>query len=136
MSSFTCEEGGSAVGSLGYVRFCLKIHDILYSLYYVVTLRNVGLILVLSHGFTRVEWGDPNPEKEIVETLVYAIMPHESHLPYDASMLFWKAVTHIFFREIRPRGAFNIPKDGPVIFVGAPHHNQVIAPSTARPVCR
>ncbi|KAG6850236.1 hypothetical protein H0H93_016083 [Arthromyces matolae] len=47
---------------------------------------------------------------------------------YDAAMLFWRAVTQIFFREIRPRGAFNIPPDGPVIFVGAPHNNQFLDP--------
>ncbi|KAJ6596859.1 glycerol-3-phosphate O-acyltransferase [Mycena vulgaris] len=46
-------------------------------------------------------------------------------LSYDAVMLFWRTVTQIFFREVRPRGAFNIPRDGPVIFVGAPHNNQV-----------
>lgn len=45
-------------------------------------------------------------------------------IAYDASLMFWRIVTQIFFREIRPRGAFNIPHDGPVIFVGAPHHNQ------------
>lgn len=44
---------------------------------------------------------------------------------YDAAMLFWRTVTQIFFREVRPRGAFHIPRDGPVIFVGAPHNNQV-----------
>jgi 1-acyl-sn-glycerol-3-phosphate acyltransferase len=47
------------------------------------------------------------------------------NLTYEGALLFWKTVTNIFFREIRPRGAFNIPKDGPVIFVAAPHHNQV-----------
>ena len=46
-------------------------------------------------------------------------------LVYDAALLFWRAVTNIFFREIRPRGAFNIPREGPVIFVAAPHNNQV-----------
>jgi hypothetical protein len=46
-------------------------------------------------------------------------------LKYDGVMLFWRTVTQVFFREIRPRGAFNIPRDGPVIFVGAPHNNQV-----------
>ncbi|KAI0062297.1 glycerol-3-phosphate O-acyltransferase [Artomyces pyxidatus] len=35
---------------------------------------------------------------------------------------------NIFFREIRPRGAFNIPRHGPVIFVAAPHSNQFIDP--------
>lgn len=49
----------------------------------------------------------------------------EQSLKYDGVMLFWRTVTQIFFREIRPRGAFNIPRDGPVIFVGAPHNNQV-----------
>lgn len=48
----------------------------------------------------------------------------DSNVAYDATMLFWRTITQIFFREIRPRGAFNIPKDGPVIFVGAPHNNQ------------
>ncbi|KAG6832389.1 hypothetical protein H0H92_002657 [Tricholoma furcatifolium] len=47
---------------------------------------------------------------------------------YDAVMLFWRTVTQIFFREVRPRGAFNIPRDGPVIFVGAPHNNQFLDP--------
>ncbi|KAF8212268.1 glycerol-3-phosphate O-acyltransferase [Mycena galopus ATCC 62051] len=51
-----------------------------------------------------------------------------SKLSYDAAMLFWRTVTQIFFREVRPRGAFNIPRDGPVIFVGAPHSNQFLDP--------
>ncbi|KIY73050.1 hypothetical protein CYLTODRAFT_440129 [Cylindrobasidium torrendii FP15055 ss-10] len=49
-----------------------------------------------------------------------------SDIPYDATMLFWRIVLAIFFREIRPRGAYNIPASGPVIFVGAPHHNQFL----------
>jgi hypothetical protein len=44
---------------------------------------------------------------------------------YDVMLVFWRVVTNLFFREIRPRGAFNIPRDGPVIFAIAPHHNQV-----------
>ncbi|KAF9264708.1 glycerol-3-phosphate O-acyltransferase [Marasmius fiardii PR-910] len=51
-----------------------------------------------------------------------------SHLTYDASILFWKLVVNIFFREIRPRGAFNIPRDGPIILVAAPHNNQFLDP--------
>ncbi|KAH9946190.1 glycerol-3-phosphate O-acyltransferase [Epithele typhae] len=49
-------------------------------------------------------------------------------LVYDAALLFWRMVTNIFFREIRPRGAFNIPRQGPVIFVAAPHNNQFLDP--------
>jgi len=48
----------------------------------------------------------------------------KSPISYDAVMLFWRAVTQIFFREVRPRGAFHIPREGPVIFVAAPHNNQ------------
>ncbi|KAI5124541.1 hypothetical protein M0805_003063 [Coniferiporia weirii] len=47
---------------------------------------------------------------------------------YDTFLLFWRTVTNIFFREIRPRGAYHIPKDGPVIFVAAPHNNQFLDP--------
>lgn len=45
---------------------------------------------------------------------------------YEAELMFWRIMTHIFFREVRPRGAFNIPQDGPVIFAVAPHHNQFL----------
>lgn len=51
-----------------------------------------------------------------------------SDVGFDAAMLFWRIVLAIFFREIRPRGAYNIPRTGPVIFVGAPHHNQACTP--------
>lgn len=53
---------------------------------------------------------------------------NSSHLTYDASILFWKLIVNIFFREIRPRGAFNIPRDGPIILVAAPHNNQFLDP--------
>ncbi|KAJ6504811.1 hypothetical protein C8R47DRAFT_1103689 [Mycena vitilis] len=49
-----------------------------------------------------------------------------SDLSYASVMLFWRMITQIFFREIRSRGSFNIPKEGPVIFVGAPHNNQFL----------
>jgi glycerol-3-phosphate O-acyltransferase / dihydroxyacetone phosphate acyltransferase len=48
-----------------------------------------------------------------------------SNLAYDLALLFFRGIINVFFREVRPRGAFNIPRDGPVIFVGAPHSNQV-----------
>ncbi|CAL1704813.1 unnamed protein product [Somion occarium] len=38
-----------------------------------------------------------------------------SDLVYDAALVFWRTVTNIFFREVRPRGAFNIPRDGPFL---------------------
>jgi glycerol-3-phosphate O-acyltransferase/dihydroxyacetone phosphate acyltransferase len=48
-----------------------------------------------------------------------------ANLTYDTVLLFWRIVANLFFREIRPRGAWNIPRDSPIIFVAAPHHNQV-----------
>ena len=46
-------------------------------------------------------------------------------LLYAFAMFLWRSAVTIFFREIRPRGAFHIPQEGPVIFVAAPHNNQV-----------
>ncbi|KAN0133745.1 hypothetical protein V8E53_008469 [Lactarius tabidus] len=53
---------------------------------------------------------------------------YASSLSYKTFLLVWATAIHTFFREIRPRGAFNIPRDGPVIFVAAPHHNQFLDP--------
>ena len=60
-----------------------------------------------------------------------------SAIAYDSMLLFWRLVTNIFFREIRPRGAYNIPREGPVIFVAGPHANQVnnTFPIVTVPVC-
>ncbi|KZT68983.1 hypothetical protein DAEQUDRAFT_670412 [Daedalea quercina L-15889] len=55
-------------------------------------------------------------------------LPLSQDLLYEVALAFWKTVVNIFFREIRPRGAFHIPRDGPVIFVAAPHHNQFLDP--------
>ncbi|KAI6143231.1 hypothetical protein BKA82DRAFT_4184090 [Pisolithus tinctorius] len=49
-----------------------------------------------------------------------------STVTYETALMFWRIVAQIFFREVRPRGAFNIPRDGPVIFAAAPHHNQFL----------
>lgn len=48
------------------------------------------------------------------------------HLTYDLTVYLLNFLLNIFFREVRPRGSHRIPKDGPVIFVVAPHANQVI----------
>ncbi|PCH38236.1 glycerol-3-phosphate O-acyltransferase [Wolfiporia cocos MD-104 SS10] len=45
---------------------------------------------------------------------------------YEFAMLLWTTVVNIFFREIRSRGAWHIPREGPVIFVAAPHSNQFV----------
>ncbi|CAN3356550.1 glycerol-3-phosphate O-acyltransferase 1 [Diutina catenulata] len=62
-------------------------------------------------------------------------VPIEYHEPpwwryvwYDMFMLFFRFVFDCFFRDIRPRGAFRLPRSGPVIFVAAPHANQFVDP--------
>lgn len=80
----------------------------------VILIHTSYLTYGLTHDHNVPQWDMPSPMKQDV-----------SHLNYDAAILFWKIIVNIFFREIRPRGAFNIPKEGPVIFVAAPHNNQV-----------
>lgn len=47
---------------------------------------------------------------------------------YDFVLWIFTACFDIFFREVRPRGAFRIPRKGPVLFVAAPHANQFVDP--------
>ncbi|GAA5996338.1 uncharacterized protein JCM10292_007544 [Rhodotorula paludigena] len=53
-----------------------------------------------------------------------------SNILYDVVAHMWRVVIDIFFREIRSRGAWKIPRpsEGPVIFVVGPHHNQFLDP--------
>ncbi|KAI0006004.1 glycerol-3-phosphate O-acyltransferase [Russula compacta] len=53
---------------------------------------------------------------------------YASRFSYGIFLLVWTSAVNTFFREIRPRGSFNIPRSGPVIFVAAPHHNQFLDP--------
>ncbi|KAK6873884.1 Glycerol-3-phosphate O-acyltransferase 2 [Candida tropicalis] len=45
---------------------------------------------------------------------------------YDSVLFFFNCIINTFFRDIKTRGGFEIPKKGPVIFVIAPHHNQFV----------
>ncbi|RIB13062.1 hypothetical protein C2G38_1975615 [Gigaspora rosea] len=47
---------------------------------------------------------------------------------YDIAAGAFSIVLDVFFREIKPRGSHKVPKDGPVIFVAAPHANQFVDP--------
>ncbi|CAI5758492.1 unnamed protein product [Candida verbasci] len=60
--------------------------------------------------------------------LKYEKIPWYRLVSYDLILWLLSVVFDCFFREIKPRGAFKIPRDGPVIFVGAPHHNQFVDP--------
>lgn len=45
---------------------------------------------------------------------------------YDFFLWLLAVIFDCFFREIKPRGAFRLPRSGPVIFVAAPHANQFV----------
>ena len=51
-----------------------------------------------------------------------------SNIAFDIALFFWRIIINLFFREIRPRSAWRVPRQGPVIFVAAPHHNQFLDP--------
>lgn len=44
---------------------------------------------------------------------------------YDIFLWMFTIIVDLFFREIHPRGSWKIPKKEPVLFVAAPHANQV-----------
>ena len=47
---------------------------------------------------------------------------------YDVTLNMLRLIVVLFFREIQPRSSWRIPREGPIIFVGAPHHNQFLDP--------
>ena len=44
---------------------------------------------------------------------------------YDVFLWSISIIIDLFFREVHPRGSWKVPRRGPVIFVAAPHANQV-----------
>jgi glycerol-3-phosphate O-acyltransferase/dihydroxyacetone phosphate acyltransferase len=44
---------------------------------------------------------------------------------YDLVLWMLSVLIDLFFREVHPRGAWRVPKKGPIILVAAPHANQV-----------
>lgn len=46
---------------------------------------------------------------------------------YDLVLWSMSVLVDLFFREVYPRGAWKVPRTGPVILVAAPHANQVLA---------
>ncbi len=46
-------------------------------------------------------------------------------LVYDVWLWTFTILIDLFFREIHPRSSWKIPRKGPVLFVAAPHANQV-----------
>lgn len=44
---------------------------------------------------------------------------------YDTVLWLLSILVDLFFREVHPRGAWRVPRKGPIIVVAAPHANQV-----------
>ncbi|KAI8987852.1 hypothetical protein BDF20DRAFT_904750 [Mycotypha africana] len=55
---------------------------------------------------------------------------------YNLALWIFNIMLTIFFREVRSRGSHKIPKEGPVIFVAAPHANQFVDPIILMRECR
>ncbi|KAI8384391.1 uncharacterized protein BYT42DRAFT_562373 [Radiomyces spectabilis] len=55
-------------------------------------------------------------------------MKDPTSFTYDLAQWIFNILISLFFREVRPRGAYKIPKQGPVIFVVGPHASQFVDP--------
>lgn len=44
---------------------------------------------------------------------------------YDLFLYLMGNLVDLFFREVVPRGSWKVPRNGPILFVAAPHANQV-----------
>ncbi|KPI43517.1 putative acyltransferase [Cyphellophora attinorum] len=53
---------------------------------------------------------------------------NERLIPWIYDIVVWSLglLIDLYFREVHPRGAWKIPRSGPVIFVAAPHANQFV----------
>lgn len=69
-----------------------------------------------------------NDSRTYLAKLQYIILKMILAFTYDLAIQFFDLVIKTFFREVTSRGGFNIPKEGPVVFVCAPHHNQFVDP--------
>ncbi|KAK4147554.1 uncharacterized protein C8A04DRAFT_24812 [Dichotomopilus funicola] len=49
-----------------------------------------------------------------------------SNWKYDGFLWTMSVLVDFFFREVHPRGAWKVPRHGPVLFVAAPHANQFV----------
>ncbi|KAH8897047.1 hypothetical protein GQ53DRAFT_760256 [Thozetella sp. PMI_491] len=59
----------------------------------------------------------PTPSKELYPM---------SKFKYDTILWTLSILVDLFFREVHPRGAWRVPRSGPVLFVAAPHANQFV----------
>ncbi|BGP30137.1 Glycerol-3-phosphate/dihydroxyacetone phosphate acyltransferase [Rhodotorula toruloides] len=96
-----------------------------------------SFLLLVPPALRRLRFLIPSPLRVIARFVIryVAMFLHArgalgSNLVYDVVAHMWRIVITIFFREIRSRGAWKIPRssEGAVIFVVGPHHNQFLDP--------
>ncbi|BGP13962.1 hypothetical protein JCM10213_005545 [Rhodosporidiobolus nylandii] len=96
-----------------------------------------GFLLLVPSSIRRLRFLIPSPLRTLARFIIHqvAMFLHArgalgSNLVYDIVAAMWRVVINIFFREIRSRGAWKIPRpsEGAVIFVVGPHHNQFLDP--------
>lgn len=71
---------------------------------------------------------EKKPLDDKVENPAYEEIPIYRKLIYDFIIGLLTNIFDCFFREIRSRGGFKVPRQSPVIFVAAPHANQFVDP--------
>jgi glycerol-3-phosphate O-acyltransferase/dihydroxyacetone phosphate acyltransferase len=101
-----------------------------------------SFLVVIPSSLRKLRFIIPTAVREVARVIIHqvAMVLHArnmlaSNWLYDFVATLWRGVINIFFREIRSRGAWKIPRksEGATIFVVGPHHNQV-SPSCS--LCR
>ncbi|CAK7265128.1 Glycerol-3-phosphate/dihydroxyacetone phosphate acyltransferase [Sporothrix epigloea] len=71
----------------------------------------------LNGGGAKMVDAPEKPEKELYPM---------SSWKYDTFLWTMSVLVDLFFREVHPRGSWKVPRQGPVLFVAAPHANQFV----------
>ncbi|GAA6064453.1 hypothetical protein JCM10212_005202 [Sporobolomyces blumeae] len=96
-----------------------------------------SFLLLVPSSLRRLRFLVPTAIRNVARVIIHqlAMFLHArqalaSNIVYDLVAALWRGVINIFFREIRSRGAWKIPRrhDGATIFVVGPHHNQFLDP--------
>lgn len=93
-----------------------------------------SFLLLVPSSLRKLRFLIPSAVRDVARIIIHqiALVLHArkmlpSNIIYDVVAALWRGVINIFFREIRSRGSWKIPRvtEGATIFVVGPHHNQV-----------
>ncbi|GAA5987840.1 hypothetical protein JCM5350_003167 [Sporobolomyces pararoseus] len=96
-----------------------------------------SFLIIIPSSLRKLRFLIPSAVREVARVIIHqiAMILHArqalaSNILYDIVAALWRGVINIFFREIRSRGAWKIPRrsEGATIFVVGPHHNQFLDP--------